>query len=162
MCIRDRQVNNLAQSLWTSFESHSNCFNSFNQTSLSTGRSRMVDFTLAFTLRTNPFFFGKTCSIIPRGQELLEVFSAATNTTSPTARLRWGYSHFWRVWRNGRYSRAHLSQTISERYWICRHIRRERRSSFWKTPGGIIVSYFSNRRWFGVKGSNLLILQRLR
>ena len=36
----------------------------------------MADFTLTFTLRTNPFLSGKTCSILPRGQEFLEVFSA--------------------------------------------------------------------------------------
>ena len=38
----------------------------------------MADFTLTFTLRTNPFLSGKTCSILPKDQEF-QVFSAATN-----------------------------------------------------------------------------------
>ena len=75
-------------------------------------------------------------------------------TTSPTARFRLGWTHFWRDCRVCKYSFFHLVQNSSAAYCTRRHHFREYTSSRWKTPGGGRTTLlFISRMWLGVSGS---------
>ena len=61
--------------------------------------------------------------------------------------------HFCLLWNKGKYSLDHRFQKMSERYWTCLHLRRDKQSSSRNNPGGIWGADRKRSRWLGVKAS---------
>ena len=89
------------------------------------GLSNTLDFVLTCTRRTKPFLSGTILTTFPISHMFLGMDESVNNTKSPTATLRFGWSHFCLFCRMGIYSRIHLSQNISTRYCTCLHRRLE-------------------------------------
>ena len=97
-----------------------------SRTILSMGRSSIDVLVFNTTLLTSPSpLLGFTSWIRPRGHEFLGELSSTTRTTSPTSKLAADLVHFCLSCKLGRYSLSHLRQNTSDRYWTCRHLRRE-------------------------------------
>ena len=126
---------------------------SCNRQSLFIGLSRMLVFVLIFALRTVPLESGNVWTILPISQELRGEELSAISTTSPAAKFLLGRNHFCRSWRSGMYSRIHLVQNRSARYWTCFQRLLEYVSSLLKMPGGMLGWDFSSNKWLGVRGS---------
>lgn len=128
---------------------------SCNKHSLCTDLSRVLFFVCNFTRRTVPLESGRVCTILPMIQVLRGDELSTTSTTSPGSKFLFCLVHFWRSWRRGRYSRVHLRQKRSARYYTClQRFFVAYRSSWLKIPGGRLGWVFINNRWLGVRGSN--------
>ena len=126
------------------------------RTHLSIGRSSSDVFVFTFTRRTHPSLPGMTSITLAIGQQLLGELSSTINTMSSTAKFLRGKFHFCRCCNKGMYSRDHRLQNWSARYCTCRHLLREKVSSFLKIPGGKTDPDRSRSKWFGVRASKSL------
>lgn len=87
------------------------------------------------TFLTFPSSLLKALITRPRGHSL-RYSPSFINTMSPSARFLCCWFHFFLGWRDWRYSRRHLSQNCSARYWTRLHRRWAYRSVGKKLPGG--------------------------
>ena len=79
------------------------------------------------------------------------LLSSLSFFTSPTDKFGVAWTHFCRLWSSGRYSRTHLFQNKSAKYWTWRQ-----RRLYWSTSsvivGGMLNSLLNSRQSAGLKG----------
>ena len=112
---------------------------------------------MTLALRTFPSLLTTTSCMLASLQWFLGRFSSWTRTTSPACTFLWGLVQRCRCWSSWRYSRFHLIQNCSARYWTLRQRFQLYRSGLWNCPGGgSITPDLAVRRWLGVIGVKLV------
>src|SRR4029434_9145107 len=99
-CIKDKIECTRPLSIWQALSSSPSSI----KQSFVMGLFMMLLWVLMLTVRTSPFWSGKTSIILPTTQEPLGAVGSTTKATSPHWKFLLLVFHFWLSWSSGKYS----------------------------------------------------------